>query len=468
MVAACAVAIIVWGALAFGGVYAWAYTPLLIACVVVGAVGLLRRGPPVAKAHRAAFVALSLLLAAVILQLVPLPVGLLRSLSPSADRFLQNYDMAYALGLGRHPLSINPRATMLGAAFLAAFVVFLAGLVRAFSMSGVRPVAGAIVVFGLLLALIGIGQKSLIGDHAYGGMKIYGLWAPEAKLSTPFGPFVNKNHFAGWMLMALPLALGLALGTAERGLRHVSGGWRSTLLWLSSPGGGRLQLLLLAVLIMGASLLLTRSRSGLGCLVIALMLASIAARRRFASRHARLAAVGSLVIVFAVVLAWAGGDLAARVTSQMDSVELRQRIWSDSAAIIRDFPLAGTGLNTFGTAMLSYQTSNRDLHFQETHNDYLQILVEGGLLLALPTLVAIAMVARSIRRRFASGHDDTMTYWVRVGATTGIVAIAVQSFVEFSLQMPGNAALCVVLMAIALHEPRGRTARPAPASGPHP
>ena len=26
---------------------------------------------------------------------------------------------------------------------------------------------------------------------------------------SPFGPFVNKNHFAGWMLMALPLTIGL-------------------------------------------------------------------------------------------------------------------------------------------------------------------------------------------------------------------------------------------------------------------
>jgi len=66
--------------------------------------------------------------------------------------------------------------------------------------------------------------------------------------------------------------------------------------------------------------------------------------------------------------------------------------------------------------------------------------------------VALALVVLAIRRRFAAGDDDVVTYWIRVGATTGLVAIAAQAFVEFSLQMPGNAALCVVLLAIALHE----------------
>jgi hypothetical protein len=65
----------------------------------------------------------------------------------------------------------------------------------------------------------------------------------------------------------------------------------------------------------------------------------------------------------------------------------------------------------------------------------------------------------AIRRRFADRRDDTMTHWLRVGAATGLTAIALQSLVEFSLQMPGNAVFCVVLAAIALHEPPPRHRR---------
>ena len=85
-----------------------------------------------------------------------------------------------------------------------------------------------VVAFGVLLALVGIVQKAVLGDHAWAGMKIYGFWAPLNRLSTPFGPFVNKNHFAGWMLMAIPLALGLALAPPSKA-RHVRRSWRDRL-----------------------------------------------------------------------------------------------------------------------------------------------------------------------------------------------------------------------------------------------
>jgi O-antigen ligase len=467
-----AVAIVVWGALAFGAVYPWAYIPLLAACASAGALGLLlHRRKPFTRSSRAAVIALSAVVLAGLLQVVPLPAGLLKALSPATDAFLRSHDFSYAFGGNGggvpgsesapgawHPLSLAPRASLVGLALLAAFTLFLAGLIRALSRSrsGVRRLAGFVVAFGVLLAVVGIVQKAMLGDHAWGGMRIYGFWSPANMLSTPFGPYVNKNHFAGWMLMGVPLALGLALGMAEQGRRQVAGGWRSAVLWLSSPDGGRMQLIVLAVLIMGASLLMTRSRSGVAAFGLAIIVVSIVTGRRFGSVRAGLAALASLGVLFFTVFLLAGGDFAARIVNRMDAMELRRNIWSDSAAIIRDFPLAGTGLNSFGTAMISYQSSQHDQHFQEAHNDYLQLMVEGGLLLALPALVALVMVVLAIRRRFAAGDDDPVTWWIRVGATTGLLAIAAQSCVEFSLQMPGNTALFVVLLAIAMHEAPSR------------
>ena len=171
------------------------------------------------------------------------------------------------------------------------------------------------------------------------------------------------------------------------------------------------------------------------------------------------AAFASLAVLFLVVFALAGAELTARIANRMDAMELRKNIWTDSATIIRDFPLTGTGLNTFGTAMIRYQTSQSDQHFQEAHNDYLQVLVEGGALIALPALAALLLLIRAVRQRFAAKDDDPQTHWVRVGASVGLATIATQAAVEFSLQMPGNAALFVVLLAIALHEPTPRHSR---------
>jgi O-antigen ligase len=113
--------------------------------------------------------------------------------------------------------------------------------------------------------------------------------------------------------------------------------------------------------------------------------------------------------------------------------------------------LTGTGLNTYGTATVLYQTGSREVHFQEAHNDYLQLLAEGGVLLAVPVLAAMLLFVRAVRRRFKASAGDRYDYWLRVGAVAGLCAIGLQSFVEFSLQMPGNAALFVVLAAIAMH-----------------
>ena len=74
----------------------------------------------------------------------------------------------------------------------------------------------------------------------------------------------------------------------------------------------------------------------------------------------------------------------------------------------------------------------------------------------LPAAVALVLLAGAIRHRFRLQQDDAMTYWLRVGATIGLVAIGLQSMVEFSLQMPGNAVLCVALMAVAIHQTPSR------------
>lgn len=456
MIQAGIVAIIAWGAFAFGAVYDWAYLPLLAACAIVGLLGLAwgRRAPPSA-ANRAVLIGLLVVLAAGLAQLVPLPSGALKTLSPATDAFLQRYDLAYAMAAFRHPLSIDPRATVLGLMFLGAFVLFLAGLLRAFARAGPRPLVPAIVVLGVLLALVAIIQKAMLGDHAYMGMKIYGFWTPESKLVVPFGPYVNRNHFAGWMLMAIPLAIGYLCALLERGTGRTRPDWRTRLLWLSTPQGGGAMLLIFAIVVMTMAVVMSMSRSGMASLAVAAVLVGWRLLRTLKTSGARLAAAALFVLLIAVPAVWLGlGATVERFSSDSrGSIDTRLRAWRDTRTIIRDFPLAGTGLNTFGTAMVVYQSGSRDVHFQESHNDYLQLLAEGGLLLGIPIVAACVLFVRAVRRRFREGRDDRTTAWIRFGAAAGVLAIAIQSLVEFSLQMPGNAAFFVVLIAIAMHRP---------------
>jgi len=60
----------------------------------------------------------------------------------------------------------------------------------------------------------------------------------------------------------------------------------------------------------------------------------------------------------------------------------------------------------------------------EAHNDCLQLLVEGGWLVAVPALLLGWLFAREVRQRFREGRDGRTGCWVRLSAVTGIVAMA--------------------------------------------
>src|SRR5919201_3210820 len=91
--------------------------------------------------------------------------------------------------------------------------------------------------------------------------------------------------------------------------------------------------------------------------------------------------------------------------------------------------------------------------FAQAHNDYIQLAAEGGMLLTVPAVLCLAIFIADVRRGMRGTWNDT-TGWLRAGAVASLIAIAFQETVEFSLQMPGNAALFAVVCAIALHRPR--------------
>ena len=219
---------------------------------------------------------------------------------------------------------------------------------------------------------------------------------------------------------------------------------------------------------MALALVVTLSRSGITAMIGAMLCASVVMARRQPGRRSRFIIPVYLTVVTLVVVSLVGIDrIAARfvVPGSID-VEGRRAIWSDTWRMVDDFWLTGTGLNTFGSAALFYQAALKGSHMREAHNDYLQLAAEGGLLAGIPIVLAIAVLAYGIRQRFRG--DVGSMWWVRVGAVTGLLAVAAQSVVEFSLQMPGNAALFAVLCGLALHDGGRAVTKRLPVATPMP
>jgi O-antigen ligase len=442
-------AALAWGAFAFGAVYPWAYWPLALLCVAAGVSGLYAgEGSQLWAEGGWLAAALAAVGAAALLQLVPLPVGVLGASSPRRLDLLNQLDLRFALGLvSVHGLSIDPAATIRAVILYVALGVLMLGLARCLSGRSALRLLWVITWLGITLAVTGIVQRPL-----YTGA-IYGFWKPVTN-GHPFGPFVNKNHFAGWMIMAVPLVLGYFCAIVSRGTQTVRPTLRDRVIWLSSREASQALLAAFAAIVMGVALVFSLSRSGMLSLVVAMLVCGFAAIRRQKGALGRSAIVGALALLSALIVVWAGTETIAARFAVADTVDFNGRlpIWQGGVRILQDFWLTGSGLNTYGVATLFYPPNVIGYHLGEAHNDYLQLAVEGGLLLGIPIFAAIVTFALMVRRRFVGSVGAA--YWIRLGAVAGLVAVALQSVVEFSLQVPGNAALFATLCALALHRDR--------------
>jgi O-antigen ligase len=443
-----------WGGFAFGAVYPWAYWPLVTASTVTSVIALSVRWSGARSRELGALAAaFPTFLAAGLIQIVPLSLSVLETVSPESLGVISQLDLLVGSGAApTHPISISPGSTTIGLILFASNALLILGCARLFSIVGARRIAEAIAVLGVAMALVGVGQSGLVNG------KIYGFWTPLDG-GSPFGPFVNRNHFAGWMLLALPLTLGLVCGGIARGTGSVRPFWHDRLMWLSSSSASRLVLLGSGAIVMGLSLAMTMSRSAMSALGLSIVLTGAFALRRQQRRRGTMA-VAYLVLLVVVIVGWTGTDAIASRFSQTNWSEFNDRrgAWADAIDIASRFPATGTGLNTYGIATLFYQRHDLSQHYSQAHNDLLQLAAEGGLLLTIPALACIGLLALKVRQKL-NEETSTRTYWLRVGAATSLVAIAFQEMVDFSLQMPGNAALFAVVCAIAIHTTPPRSPR---------
>jgi O-antigen ligase len=210
---------------------------------------------------------------------------------------------------------------------------------------------------------------------------------------------------------------------------------------------------------MAAGLLGSLSRSGLGGAVTGLVFFALISRRRVTARRAGLAIVG-LGLALAIASAYADmGALSARFLggSISDDLSGRLSIWRQTWPVVHDFWPFGAGVGAYQLVMVPYQTMSLFFSISHADNEFLQILAEGGLLLAFPVAMALAAGWLIVAKRLREEH--TPIFWVRAGAAAGIVSLATQNMVEMTLRVPANAVLFAILAAIAIHQP---AAQPTP------
>jgi len=428
-----------WTTFAFAGVYLWTlWLPALLSIWLVLAARPWRRPDEDARWVERP---LALIVCLVILQLVPLPAALVDVLSPAARRTWRALALAVPSWI---PLSIDPRSGAWAALIAVITIVVFVSARRLLRSTGIRIFARGLSAIGLIVSAVGITQD------ATGSGLMYWSRRPLQEGAPPFGPFVDRNSFATWVLLAIPLSVGYLIAHTTVHHRRSRAGVRWTVR-LRDALDGRAIWLTASVTFMLIALAATLSRSGMTSLAVAVLLGAwLGSRRQHRAGRANswIAAVCAALVVLGVARIdplVVGRRFAAARTSAAD----RFVIWRETLPIVHDFWLTGTGAGTYETAMLVYQRSSPGVRFNQAHNHYLQAAAEGGVLLTVPLGAALWSFARLAARRLRADHSGM--YWLRVGAACGLAAVAAQSLWDTGLTAPANAILAAIAAAIVVH-----------------
>jgi len=431
-------ALLVLAPLALGSTHELAYIPLQIVAISLGlaswARGHWRRAHgadvPLVPGQR-------LLLALVLLvafQLVPLPPSLLRVLSPGS---FAAFDRQALLPLDNLALSdwrtvsVNPWDTARGLVFLTTMIALYAAVFREFDDRRWQGrLAGTVVAIGFLLTIEALWQASSATPHT-----IYGLIKPRFDWGV-YGVYVSKNHFAGYLALALPIALGFAgeaLVDLGRDWRRRRRGW----LALGGPAGNALVRRAAVVMVLGVGLLSARSRGGLVAGALALPVFALAIPRR------RLALVLAACVPI-LGLFWVGPDRVASAFHGISFEHSRVELWRDAIRMFPHFPLLGAGFNAFGTAYLPFQTLSKYEWWGEAHNEYLQVLLDTGLVgSVLAGALLVRLLGGAARSAVAAGP-------LEAGLLASLAAMCAHNVVDFNWQIAANAATFAAVAALAL------------------
>lgn len=360
-------------------------------------------------------------------QLVPLPIGLLRWLSPAR---LEIHD---GLGsLGAHSsfvaASVVPSATMDHLIRILAYglVFFLVADTANGFRKGIWLLAIPIVAIASLQAIVGLLQV--------------GMGEPGA---VARGGYINRNHFAGLLEMSFPFAMMGAVASAKQ--VRIDVGWK----WA----------ILTAVCLSVATLLLigilySLSRMGFVACLVSILVMGLSLLMAGSSHPLRRKAVPVLALVIVLAFVFLPSDpLIARLADLSSAEEVsdqdRLQVWKETLGLIQEFPWVGSGLGSYESVFLRYKQIGEMMRDNYAHNDYLQGLAELGLfgfsLVAAFLSLALMKTASAI-----SASTSPSVRYLAVACLGSMAAILLHSVADFNLYVEPNAMLLSWVSAIGV------------------
>jgi len=368
----------------------------------------------------------TLLPAYVLLQVVPLPVAVLRVLSPARSEAIDALRLVGAK-VSYASLSVFPAGTfqyfLLVCGYIAIFVLVctLTWRFRDRRWLVIWPILG---IAGLEAGL--------------------GLWQyfREGGEQVRWGTYANHDHYAGFLEMALPLAVMYPMAVLHR--THSK--WHSSV----APAFVASAVWALAVLIF-AGIVLSFSRMGFIATLFSLfvmgtlVLGTVQLRWLTGSRRRWSVAVGMVAALVLAGFVFLPPERLIRRFAELVSTDTlttpgRADLWAETIPLIKAYPVFGCGLDGYETAFSRFKISGVLVTDDFAHNDYLQLLAELGLVGFMIGAALAFSVVRTALRSVVKSAGSEERYWA-VACIGALAAIGMHSLADFNLYLPANAIL---------------------------
>ncbi|MBM3254283.1 MAG: hypothetical protein FJZ16_08530 [Candidatus Omnitrophica bacterium] len=300
---------------------------------------------------------------------------------------------------------------------------------------GFRLVA-TVIIMGAVISLLGLAQYSLGFNHSW--------WKPENFLASTY---VNHNHFAGYLEMAIPLAIAVVLGLKKERAASI-------IKFLSLRVG-----LLLAIVAMLVAFLLSQSRGAWISLTISLIVMNVVLIKKRALPKISLYVLILFIFIAVAYMAAGTDDVAQRLRSveQINNESFlsgREKMWQGSVEMIKANPIIGTGIGTFEWGFPRYRPEGLNVRANFAHNDYLHMMTEMGLL-ALPLMLwmIFSIISAGFKWQDKSKIENSQSSFglleaVVLGSAVGILSLSLHGLVDFNFHIPANMLTLSVLAGI--------------------
>lgn len=331
-------------------------------------------------------------------------------------------------------ISVDRMASIVGLMQMSAyFALFVLTLQLGRDMRSARLLVKALALSGIIYAAYGLGVYALGNEHV--------LWLEKrAYADSLTGTFINRNSFAAYAGMCLLAALAL--------LAHVIGREDGRLRRVLSTASGTFWLLLPGSAILALALVLSASRAGLFSTAIGLLALGFGlAYTRLLPRRWLLGLGLCVGLIVIVSIALVGDRLLQRADLSSLLLDDRPQIWLATTGMIADAPLTGHGLNTYDQMFLQYRTPAIRQNYTRAHSTYLETAAELGMPAASLYFGGFALLGLFLLR---GQHIRRQNRIYPVLGFALLMQAGTHALVDFSFQIPANAAILSVLLGVGV------------------